>query len=118
MIDPRDLALQGTCPTLAAPRFGALPEMKNGQRVVVAANGVFVQMKLDWLGCILRPCGCRSGPAAALWDGSGAHCIRVRRDPGTPVGSIYRGRTSAAAERGRRRSYLFAPHRRAALADV
>lgn len=54
MIDPRDVALQKTCPILAAPRFGALPEMKNGQRVVVAANGVFVQMKLDWLDCILR----------------------------------------------------------------
>lgn len=52
--DPRDAALQKACPTLAAPRFGALPEMENGQRIVVAANGVFVQMKLDWLDCIVR----------------------------------------------------------------
>lgn len=34
--------------------FGALPDMENGQRVVVAANGVFVQVKLDWLDCTLR----------------------------------------------------------------
>lgn len=54
MIDPRDAALQKACPTLAAPRFGTLPEMENGQRVVVAANGVFVQVKLDWLDCTLR----------------------------------------------------------------
>ncbi len=54
MIDPRDTALQRSCPTLAAPRFGALPEMHNGQRVIVAANGVFVQVKLDWLDCIVR----------------------------------------------------------------
>lgn len=53
-IDPRDAALQSACPTLAAPRFGALPDMENGQRVVVAANGVFVQVKLDWLDCTLR----------------------------------------------------------------
>ena len=53
-IDPRDAALQSACPTLAAPRFGALPHMENGQRVVVAANGVFVQVKLDWLDCTLR----------------------------------------------------------------
>lgn len=53
-IDPRDGALQSACPTLAAPRFGTLPDMENGQRVVVAANGVFVQVKLDWLDCTLR----------------------------------------------------------------
>jgi len=52
-IDPRDAALQRTCPTLAAPRFGTLPDMDNGQRVIVAANGVFVQVKLDWLDGIL-----------------------------------------------------------------
>lgn len=54
MIDPRDTALQRSCPTMAAPRFGPLPEMQNGQRVIVAANGVFVQVKLDWLDCIVR----------------------------------------------------------------
>lgn len=53
-IDPRDGALQSACPTFAAPRFGTLPDMENGQRVVVAANGVFVQVKLDWLDCTLR----------------------------------------------------------------
>jgi len=53
-IDPRDAALQKTCPTIAAPKFGTLSDMDNGQRVIVAANGVFVQVKLDWLDCILR----------------------------------------------------------------
>jgi len=28
--------------------------MDNGQRVIVAANGVFVQVKLDWLDCTVR----------------------------------------------------------------
>lgn len=52
--DLRDLALQNACPTIAAPRFGKLPDMANGQRVIVAANGLFMQVKLDWLDCMLR----------------------------------------------------------------
>ncbi|MCE4369733.1 PRTRC system protein A [Xanthomonas hortorum] len=53
-MDARDLALQASCPVLAAPRFGTLPPMENGQRILVAANGVFVQVRLDWLDCIQR----------------------------------------------------------------
>ncbi len=53
-MDVRDLALQMACPVIAAPRFGPLPEMDNGQRIIIAANGVFVQIKLDWLDCIQR----------------------------------------------------------------
>jgi PRTRC genetic system protein A len=63
MTDPRDLALQGSCPTLSAPRFGALPDMENGQRVIVAANGVFVQVKLDWLDCTMRIAHLAPAPA-------------------------------------------------------
>lgn len=51
-MDPRDLALQASCPVLAAPRFGDLPDMANGQRLLVATNGVFVQVRLDWLDCV------------------------------------------------------------------
>lgn len=50
-MDARDIALQAACPVVIAPRFGALPEMSAGQRLVVAANGLFVQVKLDWLDC-------------------------------------------------------------------
>jgi PRTRC genetic system protein A len=53
-LDPRDAALQSARPVIAAPRFGTLPEMQNGQRLVVAANGVSVQVKLDWLDCTVR----------------------------------------------------------------
>lgn len=54
MIDPRDAALQSACPTLAVPRFGALPEMAPGQRVLMASNGLFLQVKTPWLDCICR----------------------------------------------------------------
>lgn len=53
-MDARDLALQASCPVLAMPRFGELPPMSNGQRILIAVNGVFVQVKLDWLDCIQR----------------------------------------------------------------
>ncbi|MFT4192099.1 MAG: PRTRC system protein A [Comamonas sp.] len=53
-MDPRDIALQASCPVVAAPRFGALPEMANGQRLIAAANGLFVQVRLDWLDCVQR----------------------------------------------------------------
>lgn len=51
-MDPRDMALQAVCPVLAAPRFGVLPEMPNGQRLIVGAGGLYVQVKLDWLDCV------------------------------------------------------------------
>ena len=54
MMDVCDVALQTACPVIAAPRFGILPEMPNGQRIILAANGVFAQVKLDWLDCIER----------------------------------------------------------------
>ena len=51
-LDPRDAALQSTCPVVIAPRFGPLPPMPPGQRLIAAANGLFVQVKLDWLDCL------------------------------------------------------------------
>ncbi|MCL2591249.1 MAG: PRTRC system protein A [Betaproteobacteria bacterium] len=64
-MDARDMALQRSCPVIAAPRFGELPPMENnGQRIVVASNGVFVQVRLDWLDAI-QPISVGS-PAMAL----------------------------------------------------
>lgn len=60
-MDQRDVALQSTCPVVAMPRYGLLPDMQNGQRVIVAANGVFVQIKLDWLDCVQRLMPCQPG---------------------------------------------------------
>ena len=57
MTDPRDESLQRACPVVAAPLFGVLPAMENGQRVIVASNGVFVQVKRDWLDCVERLSG-------------------------------------------------------------
>ena len=52
VLDPRDAALRSTSPVVIAPRFGPLPPMPPGQRLIAAANGLFVQVRLDWLDCV------------------------------------------------------------------
>lgn len=56
MIDPRDAALMAACPVVAMPRYGELSSIDSGQRIVLAANGLFAQVRLPWLEC-LQPCG-------------------------------------------------------------
>jgi PRTRC genetic system protein A len=78
-MDARDAALQAACPVVIAPRFGALPDMSPGQRLVVAANGLFVQVKLDWLDCLhcLTPQG-PQGLGLPLPYGEVAERLRFR----------------------------------------
>lgn len=52
--DPRDAALLAACPCIAVPRFGPMPSMQLGQRTVVARNGIFVQVQLSWLNCMVQ----------------------------------------------------------------
>lgn len=52
--DPRDIALQRACPCIPVPRFGSLDDAELGQRVLVASNGVFLEVRRSWLQCILR----------------------------------------------------------------
>lgn len=54
MIDSRDAALLASCPALAVPKFSPLPDMPRGQRLLVAANGVFLQAKTTWLDCMIH----------------------------------------------------------------
>ena len=49
--DPRDAALQQSCPCVSMPIFGALPELDAGQRMLLGRNGVFLQMRTPWLDC-------------------------------------------------------------------
>jgi len=53
-LDPRDRALQSICPCLIVPRFGPLPAMAPGQRVLLAANGTFLEVRRSWLHCVLQ----------------------------------------------------------------
>lgn len=54
VLDARDAALRQTCPCVSMPMFGDLDPMVAGQRIVVAANGVYTQFKNAWLDCSLR----------------------------------------------------------------
>ncbi len=50
MLDPRDVLLQNQLPVLPVPLFGPLAGMDaNGERLLIAANGVFLQVRRDWL---------------------------------------------------------------------
>ena len=53
-LDPRDAALQQTCPCVSMPMFGALPGLDAGQRMLLGRNGVFLQMRTPWLDCTTR----------------------------------------------------------------
>lgn len=52
--DPRDGAIGASCPVVAMPQFGALAAHASGQRMLLARNGLFVQMKTPWLDCTTR----------------------------------------------------------------
>ena len=54
VLDPRDAALQQSCPCVSMPMFGALPELDAGQRMLLGRNGVFLQMRTPWLDCTTR----------------------------------------------------------------
>lgn len=49
-MDSRDLALQSVTPTVMVPRFGEFePLSQPGQRVLMAANGVWLEVYRPWL---------------------------------------------------------------------
>lgn len=54
MIDPRDTALRRACPIVSMPRYGELPPLENGQRLVLGCNGLFLEVKSPWLRCCTR----------------------------------------------------------------
>lgn len=48
-MDKRDEALQRSCPTISAPRYSALESVQsNGERIVLAKNGVFLEVRRSW----------------------------------------------------------------------
>ena len=118
MTDPRDEALQRACPVLAAPLFGVLPAMENGQRVIVASNGVFLQIKRDWLDCVERLGGIDT--AIPLPYGKITPSVRFtfRNDPYRTARRIHRGGPCRIAERNRRRPDLLGTARHAAARDL
>lgn len=56
-MDKRDIALQLSCPTISMPRFSTFEALaSNGERVVVAANGLFLEVRRAW-GYFVRQIG-------------------------------------------------------------
>ena len=49
-MDPRDWALQQTCPTVVVPKFGTLDPMpEGGHRLLVAVDGLWLEVRRPWL---------------------------------------------------------------------
>jgi PRTRC genetic system protein A len=53
-IDFRDAALAASCPVVGAPRFGSLEPLAQGQRMVLANDGMYLQFRGPWLSCTTR----------------------------------------------------------------
>jgi PRTRC genetic system protein A len=62
MMDARDLALQASCPVVSAPRFSDLVALDhNGERLVLASNGIFLEICRPWARSITQV-----GPALSM----------------------------------------------------
>ena len=60
-MDVRDAALLNTFPVQAVPKYGEfMPLTSNGQRLLIAGNGFFLEVWRDWLYAI-QPCAQRDG---------------------------------------------------------
>lgn len=56
-MDKRDVVLQRSCPILQAPKFSQfIPLEVPGERIVVASNGVFIEVHRKW-GYFIRKAG-------------------------------------------------------------
>ena len=53
-VDPRDAALHAACPVLPVPRFGELASATPGQRVLLARDGVYLEVTRTWFRCVLK----------------------------------------------------------------
>jgi PRTRC genetic system protein A len=61
-MDKRDIALQLSCPVASAPKFSDLvPLDLNGERIVLASNGAFLEVCRPWVRIITQV-----GPALAM----------------------------------------------------
>lgn len=61
-MDKRDIALQLSCPVASAPKFSDLaPLDRNGERIVLASNGAFLEVCRPWVRIITLV-----GPALAM----------------------------------------------------
>lgn len=53
-MDPRDDVLQQSCPTIVVPKYGALVPMEEwGHRVLVARNGLWLEVLRPWLHALV-----------------------------------------------------------------
>ncbi len=54
LLDPRDAALQASCPAVMVPRFGEMEFLtESGHRFLVAGDGIWMEARRPWLHLFL-----------------------------------------------------------------
>lgn len=55
MMDKRDVALQASCPVTSKPMFSELEALdRNGERIILASNGTFLEVRRPWARFIVQ----------------------------------------------------------------
>ncbi len=97
---PMDITLQQSFPTVMVPRFGDLAPLETtGERLLIAANGVFLEVSRPWLRLVRRVAqfdvktAVPYGPAAETTD------LRCGKLPAHLIGQFARWRVRACPTR-------------------
>ncbi|CAG9185755.1 hypothetical protein LMG32289_06091 [Cupriavidus pampae] len=89
MMHPADLALQQSFPTVMVPRFSALAPLEMaGERLLIAANGVFLEIVRPWLRVVRRMGAFQHSTALPYGDATEATELRCGRVPAQLIGEF------------------------------
>jgi len=81
---PMDRTLQQSLPTVMAPRFGKLaPLQTNGERLIAATNGMFLEARRPWIRIVRRIAEFRVAtaiPYGAVEEATDLFCGRIPPD--------------------------------------
>jgi len=86
---PADAALQQSFPSVMVPRFGALATMERpGERLLIAANGVFLEIVRPWLRVVRRLGAFQHRTAIPYGELAEATELRCGRVPADLIGEF------------------------------
>ncbi|MCY1197503.1 PRTRC system protein A [compost metagenome] len=88
-MNPADAALQQSFPSVMVPRFGALAPMERpGERLLIAANGVFLEIVRPWLRIVRHLGAFQHRTAIPYGEAAEATELRCGRIPASLIGKF------------------------------
>ncbi|TDF62888.1 PRTRC system protein A [Cupriavidus sp. L7L] len=88
-MNPADAALQQSFPSVMVPRFGALAPMERpGERLLIAANGVFLEIVRPWLRVVRHLGAFQHRTAIPYGEAAEATELRCGRIPASLIGEF------------------------------